>query len=179
MKTKILTVLTGAMLVASLSYAAPLTNLDQGETKAGYNHYNLDVSGLDVNDDSFYLEHGISPKLNLGVERNTYSVAGGSSHTTDVYAHYKLGNNLQLIVGDRNYSGGTDKVFYGVGANVNLTPRLDGYATVTTSSLADEWQTGVNYRISNQAALHVGYKSYKEDHSPTMDGFGFGVDYQF
>ena len=179
MKKKIMTILAGTMLLANLSYAAPITDLNQGETKAGYNHYNLDVSGLSVKDDSFYLEHGLSPKFNLGIERNGYSFTGGDSDTTDIYAHYKLDKKIRLIVGDRSYSSGPDKVFYGIGADVNLAPKLDGYASVTASSLATEWQTGVNYKLDKQASLHVGYKSYKEDNAPTMDGLGFGVNYQF
>lgn len=179
MKKRILSILAGTMLIANLSYAAPITNLDPGATKAGYNHYNLDSAGLGVKNDSFYLEHGLSSKFNVGIERNNYSFTGGDAHATDIYAHYKLDKNIRLIVGDRSYSSGPDKAFYGIGADVNLAPKLDGYASVTASSLATEWQTGVNYKLDKQASLHLGYKSYKEDNAPTMDGVGFGINYQF
>ncbi|HWR09883.1 hypothetical protein [Sporomusa sp.] len=178
MNKKILTILTGTMLTASVSLAAPLTDLQQGDTTLGYNHYNLSVSGVDLNNDSFYLENAISDKVILGLERNSYAYSGSSDKTTDIYAHYKLDPNFRLIVGNRDYSDGSE-VFYGIGANTHLGPKVDGYASVTTSSIATEWQTGVTYQLNNQAALHLGYKSYKEDDLATADGVGFGVNYKF
>lgn len=178
MNKKILTILTGTMLTASVGFAAPLTDLQQGDSTIGYNHYNLSVYGEDLNDDSFYLEHGISDKFILGVERNSYSYSDFSTKTTDVYAHYKLDPNFRLMLGNRDYDEGS-KVFYGIGASTNLGPRLDGYASVTTSSIATEWQTGLNYQLTDQTALHLGYKSYKEDDTDTADGVGFGLNYTF
>ncbi|XEQ94074.1 hypothetical protein SCACP_29720 [Sporomusa carbonis] len=179
MKKKILTILTGSMLVASVSFAAPITDLQQGESTIGYNHYDLDAAGQNIDTDSFYLENAIADKVIVGIERNSYSIPGADAKTTDVYAHYKLDQNIRLIVGNRDYSNGPNKMFYGIGANTNLAPKLDGYASVTSSSIATEWQTGVNYKLNNQAALHLGYKSYKEDGAATADGLGFGVNYKF
>ncbi len=175
MNKKILTILTGTMLTASVSFAAPLTDLQQGDTTIGYNHYNLSA---DLNDDSFYLENAVSDKVILGLERNSYSYSDFSTHTTDIYAHYKLDPNFRLMVGNRDYTDGS-KVFYGIGATTHLGPKVDGYASVTTSSIATEWQTGLTYQLNNQAALHLGYKSYKEDDTDTADGVGFGVNYKF
>lgn len=179
MNKKILTLLAGTMLVASVGFAAPITDVQQNETTIGYNHYNLDAAGVDYDDDSFYLENGVSDRVILGIERNTYAVDGYHTNLTDVYAHYKLDPNIRLILGNRNYSDGPNKLFYGIGANTNLAPRLDGYASVTSSSIATEWQTGVNYKLNNQTALHLGYKSYKEDGLSRLDGVGFGASYNF
>ncbi|HWR43728.1 hypothetical protein [Sporomusa sp.] len=179
MKKKILTILTGAMLTASVSFAAPITDLQHGESTIGYNYYNLDANGENIDTDSFYLENAIADKVIVGVERNSYSIPGYDTKTTDVYAHYKLDPNLRLIVGSRDYSDGPNKMFYGIGASTNLAPKVDGYASVTTSSIATEWQTGVNYKLTNQASLHLGYKSYKEDGAATLDGIGFGANYKF
>jgi hypothetical protein len=88
---------------------------------------------------------------------------GGRRSTTDIYAHYKLAPNLHLIVGNRNYSDGPNKMFYGIGASTALAPRIDGYASVTTSSIATDWQVGATYKLNSQTALHLGYKFYKED----------------
>lgn len=179
MKKKILTVLAGTMLVSSVSFAAPITDLQKNETSVGYNHYNLDIAGHDLNDDSFYLENGVADKLVLGLEANSYSAGGSSDHTTDIYAQYKLDPNVRLIVGNRNYSDGPNKMFYGVGVNANLSSNVDGYASVTTSSIATEWQTGLEYSLNKQTALHLGYKSYKEDGLARADGLGFGASYKF
>jgi hypothetical protein len=179
MKKKILTLMAGTMLATSIGYAAPLTELATGETTIGYNHYNLDQNGRSIKDDSFYLENAISDKFIAGIERNGYSAPYGDYHTTDIYAHYKLDNNIRLIVGDRNYSGDSDKFFYGIGANVNLAPKLDGYASVITNDVATGWQTGVNYKLDGQTSLNLGYKSDKHDNSSTRDGVGFGLNHKF
>lgn len=179
MNKKILSLMVGTMLATSVSYAAPLTDLAQGETNLGYNHYNLDQNGNRVKDDSFYLENALSNKFIAGIERNGYSSPYGDAHTTDIYVHYKLDPTVRLIIGDRNYSGESDKVFYGIGVNANLAPRLEGYASVTTNDVATGWQTGLNYKMDGQTALNLGYKSDKHDNSSTRDGIGFGISHKF
>lgn len=177
MKKKILTIMVGTMLAANIGSAAPITDLGDGQTNVGYNHYNLDHSGAHVKADSFYIEHGFSDKIIAGVERNGYSYPGSDSHTTDLSVQYKLDPNIRLIVGDRSYSNDTDKVFFGIGANVNLAPKLDGYASVITNNLETQWQVGTTYKMDTQASLHVGYTSSNFDHS-TRDGLGFGINYK-
>jgi opacity protein-like surface antigen len=179
MKKKILTIVTGAMLTASVGFAAPITDLEHNESTIGYNHYNLHVNGIHMDTDSFYLEHGITDKVIVGLERNSYSVPVYDDRTTDIYAHYKVDQNVRFILGNRDYSSGPSKMFYGIGASTNLTPNVDGYASVTSSSIATEWQTGVTYKLNDQASLHLGYKSYKEDGAPNADGIGFGANYKF
>lgn len=176
MKRKIFALIAGTMLATSIGHAAPLTDLQQGETNIGYSHYNL---SSDINLDSFYLENAVSDKLILGVERNNYSNLYANQQTTDLYAQYKIDSNIRLIAGNRNYSGDFNKLFYGIGATANFTPKLDGYASVTTNSIATEWQTGVNYKLDNQTGLQLGYKSYKEDNSSAIDGIGFGINHKF
>jgi hypothetical protein len=179
MNKKILTLMVGTMLATSVGYAAPLTDLAQGETNIGYNHYNLDQNGDRVKDDSFYLEHALSNKFIAGIEKNGYASEYGDFHTTDIYVHYKLDPNIRLIVGDRSYSGESDKFFYGIGVNTNLAPRLDGYASVTTNDIATGWQAGLNYKMDGQTSLNLGYKSDKRDNYATKDGVGFGISHKF
>ncbi len=176
MKKKMITLLAGTMLVSSVSFAAPLTDLQKSETAIGYNHYNLDGS---VKNDSFHLENAIANKVIVGLETNSYSVGSADSHSTDIYAHYKLDPNIRLIVGNRDYSNGPNKMFYGVGVNGYLSPKVEGYAAVTTSSIATEWQTGVAYNLDKKTSLHLGYKSNNPDNSPTTNGIGFGASYKF
>lgn len=173
MKRKIFTLIAGTMLVASIGQAAPLTDLQNGETNIGYNHYDLN-SG--IHSDGFYLEHALSDKFILGVDRNNYNDSFYS--TTDIYGQYKLDPNFRLIAGNKSYDS-TNEFFYGIGATVNLAPKLDGYASVTTGNIATEMQVGVNYKLDNQTGLQVGYKSYKEDPLSTKDGIGFGINHKF
>ena len=178
MKRKIFALIAGTMLAASIGQAAPLADIQQGETNIGYDHYDLNH---DISSDGFYLEHALSDKFILGVDRNNYSDSFFTA--TDIYAQYKLDPNIRLIAGNRNYSdrnnGDTNQFFYGVGATVNLAPKLDAYASVTTGSIATEWQTGVSYNLDKQTAVQVGYKSYKEDNQSTIDGIGFGINHKF
>jgi hypothetical protein len=176
---KLLALLAGTMLAANVGYAAPAANLEEGQTNIGYDHYNLSHS---VDDDSFYLQHAVSPKFTLGLEQNNYSVGGFSARHTDITAQYKLDNNVHLIAGDRSYGGDaddSDRFLYGIGASVNLAPKLDGYASVVETNSSTDWQTGLAYKISDQTALHFGYKSVKEDGSSTYDGVGFGINHTF
>lgn len=182
MKTKILALLAGMMMAVSVSYAAPITGLAQGETDIGYMHYDMNS---DTKTDSFYLENAVSDRFILGVENSGYAFPVGNVTMTDVYAQYKIDPNIRLIVGDRNYGGDTtpnessSKFIYGVGANVNLAPKLDGYLSVTGSSIATEWQTGLAYKLNSQVAIQLGYKSYSEQGMQTMDGVGLGINYKF
>ncbi|MCE5285429.1 MAG: hypothetical protein LLG02_06245 [Pelosinus sp.] len=174
MKKKLLALAIGTMLAASsTAFAAPLTNVEEGQTSIGYNHYNL---SHDLKDDAFHIEHGLSSKFNIGVERNGYSQNGGDAHSTDVYVQYKLDPNVRLTLGNRDNSNtDSNKIFYGIGATVNLSSKVDGYAAVTTNSDETDWQAGINYNLDNKTALHLGYKSIKPDGGTTYDGIGFGV----
>lgn len=178
MKTKILALLTGSMLASSIGFAAPLSDVTTGQTTVGYNHYSLSHS---TDNDSLYLENTISDKLTLGIEHNSNSVHSTDWNTTDVYAQYKLDPKVRLILGNRNYdyTGPDNKVFYGVGVNTNLAPKLDGYASVITNSNTTEWQTGVNYTLSDKVGLNVNYKSNKDKYYQTYDGVGVGLNYKF
>ncbi|MDU2063941.1 MAG: hypothetical protein E6713_03790 [Sporomusaceae bacterium] len=181
MKKTIMAIVTGTLLTAVPVFAAPLSDVQEGQTVLGYNHYNLDQNGNSVKDDSFYLEAGVAPKVIVGVERNGYAFPNNyDAKTTDVYAQYKVNDNVRLIAGNRDFSnGGGDKFFYGVGLSANLAQNVDGYVSATTNSRYTEWQTGVNYNMDNQTTLNVGYKSYKEDGSSRLDGVGFGISHKF
>ena len=178
MKIKILALVIGSLVTSSIGFAAPLSNLAAGETAIGYNYYNM---SHDADNNDYYLEGSLSDKFTVGVERNNYSAHSADWNTTDIYAHYKIAPNVQLILGNRDYDYGnqSDKVFYGVGMTTNLAPKLDGYASVITSSNTTEWQVGVNYALSNQLGLNVNYKSNKDDHYVTYDGVGVGLNYKF
>ena len=179
MKTKVLALIAGSMMVSSLGFAAPISNVAPGDTTVGYSHYSLSHSN---DNDEFYLEHALSDKFILGIQQNNNTVRGnGNGNTTDVYAQYKIDPNIRLILGNRNYDYAPvdNKVFYGIGANTNLGPKLDGYASVITSSATTEWQAGVNYALSEKVGLNLGYKSSKDKYYSTYDGIGIGVNYKF
>ncbi|MBP2654880.1 MAG: hypothetical protein H6Q73_2449 [Firmicutes bacterium] len=179
MKKTILALVAGSMMVSSVGFAAPITNMWTGEAAVGYNYYSLSHS---TDNSSVYLQGDVSDKFTLGIERNNNSTCDYDDwNTTDIYAHYKLNPNFRIIVGDRDYDYGnvSNKVFYGVGYTTKLAPRMDGYASIIGNSYTTEWQAGVNYALDRNVSLNVGYKSTKDDGYATYDGLGVGVNYKF
>lgn len=173
MKKQLFTLAIGTMLAASsTALAAPLTNIQEGQTSIGYNHYNL---SHELKDNAFHIEYGLSDKFNIGVERNGYSQNSSDFHSTDIAVQYKLEPNVRLMLGNRDYSGGNSKVFYGIGATANLSEKTDGYVSLNTNSQETQWQTGINYNMDGKTALHLSYKSQKFDGGSTYDGIGVGV----
>ena len=85
------------------------------------------------------------------------------SGTPPIYAQYKLDPNIRLIAGNRDYDYSNSKMYIGIGVDTKLAPKLDGYASVITSSYTTEWQAGVNYAMSTMFPLNVAYKNNKDD----------------
>jgi len=183
MKRKMLALLTGSMLISSVGFAAPITESMTGETTVGYNHYNMSYGhNNNADNDSVYLENAVSDKFTLGVEHNSNTDDYNATwNTTDIYAQYKVDQNVRLIVGNRNYDYGiqTNRMFYGIGVTENLGPKLDGYASVIGNDYTSEWQAGVNYALSDKTAINVNYKSNKDDYYPTYEGLGIGINCKF
>lgn len=176
MKKVFLLLTAVSMLATGAAYAAPISDLNPGKVNIGYQHYDMNDS---LKADSVYLEGAVSDKVILGVERNGYAFSRANDEMTDIYAQYKLDQHLRLIVGNRNYEDGPNKIFAGIGGYASLGEKLDGYASVTGSSIATEWQAGLTYNMDGQTALQLGFKSYKEDYAPTRDGIGFGISHKF
>lgn len=176
MKKVIPLLIAVSILATGAAYAAPISDLDTGKTAIGYQHYDMNDN---LKSDSVYLESAVSDRVVLGVERSGYAFPVTDSVMTDIYAQYKLDPHVRLIVGNRNYEDGPNKVFAGIGGYASLAQKLDGYASVTGSSIATEWQAGVTYNMDGQTALQLGFKSYKEDYAPTRDGIGLGISHKF
>lgn len=180
MNKKIVTLIATTMLTANTAFAAPITDLQDGQSVVGYNYYYLDhLDPYSQKDHSFYLENALTPKVVLGFEVNMLPASSPDGDMFDAYVQYKLDKTLRLIAGNRNYTEGTDRLFYGIGANVKLTRKLDGYLSATHSDFANEWQAGVQYNMDYQTTLHVGYKSYKQDDLSTLKGVGIGFSHKF
>lgn len=206
MKKLLLTFIV-CLAMSSIAIAAPMTDLNKGETAAGYLYWNPKID-VDVNGNSydagkatangFYVENALSDKFILGIE----TIKGDKSRTvfgkhvkadsrfTDVTIQYKLDNNVRLIAGNRNYdtdlsasgsapySNSANKFIYGVGASTALGEKTSAYATYTHDSYADEWQLGVNQDLSKNAVLNINYRYHDEDYV-TLKGIGAGLIYKF
>lgn len=117
---KFLTALVACMAISSIAMAAPMTNLEKGESAAGYLYWNPKIEAQDggysfdagkTNANGFYFENAISDKLILGIETiqgdKTKNLSGATVHAdtrfTDITLQYKLDKNVRLIAGNRNY----------------------------------------------------------------------------
>lgn len=117
---KFFTVIAACMAISSVTMAAPMTNLEKGESTAGYLYWNpkieanaygdsFDAGKTDAN--GFYFENAISDKIILGIETiqgdKTKNFSGVTAHAdtrfTDITLQYKLDKNVRLIAGNRNY----------------------------------------------------------------------------
>lgn len=193
MKKKVLAGLVGTMLVSSIGFAAPVVELNKGETTIGYSHSNFDLT---VNGDSdlgdlkangYYVQHGLTDKITLGFEKNKgkYSCTDGVDSNTinisfnDIYATYKVAKNAQILLGNRAYklSGfGTEagvpwsetlstenKLMYGIQGTAKLAEKLNGYLGFIKTSEETESKIGVIYAVASNTNLDLNYTIHKWD----------------
>lgn len=112
--------IVGATLVAAPVSAAPITELNQGESAIGYLYQNpslkmdsRDFGTMDTH--GFYLESKVGRNLIVGLEKNDGRVNWRSDSGTealqqdntytDVYLQSKVSGNVRLILGNRFYDG--------------------------------------------------------------------------
>lgn len=203
MKKKVLACILGTMLISSVGFAAPVTNLDPGQTSIGYNYSDLDfkVGGTKLDSagaNGFYVEHAINKDFTVGLEYNGGDVSRTSSGSTvkledketDFYVQYKVEKGVRLILGNRSYDQtlslngvtigeyDTNKVLYGVSFDTQLGKNVNGYTTLLKTSDETEWRLGATYQIDKQTALDVNYKN-KDYDGLELEGFGIGINYKF
>lgn len=200
---KYLLVLAASLAMTSIAMAAPVTNIEKGETTAGYLYWNPKVedNSLDLgssNANGFFVESALSDKVIVGVEtikgsKSTTTggvTAGLDARFTDVTLQYKLSDQLRLIAGNRNYdtsayvtglgstSESVNKFITGLSASTVLGDKTTGYASVLTNSEGTDWQVGVNQSLTDTVAFNVNYRYYDGD-STTLKGIGAGLACKF
>lgn len=182
MKKKILSGLICSMLVASVGFAAPVLDLETNQTAAGYNYSRLDVEGDKETFDGFYVQHQLSDKLNLGLERASMDLLGGELRLVDFLGQYKLDDNVNLALGIRRYSGAGEsetKVAFGINGKTQLADNVTGYASYLRTSYEDEWKIGATYQMSEKTYLDLNYAYHDADDDLTFKGFGLGIGFIF
>ncbi|HBS60698.1 MAG TPA: hypothetical protein DEA44_15730 [Firmicutes bacterium] len=171
MQKKVLAGLIGAMLVSSAAMAAPVVTLERGESVVGINHLELDHEGVD----SFFIENAISDKFTAGFQHAEGDYGGDEN---DLYAKYKLPQNVNLVFGMRDYSGAGNKMLLGAEVNTDLADKLTGYAGVKFTSVETEYNVGASLALTDQLNFDVNYLNKDYDRGGT-DGLGFGLNYRF
>lgn len=203
MKKTLLALTIATALSSSIALAAPITDLQKGNSAAGYLYWNAGttVNGIDFGSNGAngaYVETAVGDNFVLGIE----TISGNASKTiggvtgkidirfTDLTMQYKIDNNFRVIVGNRNYDGtvsstngyhastSENKFVYGLAASAPLSETTSTYATYLHDSYANEWQIGVNQNIGKNMLLNVNYRSHKED-SAELKGIGAGLVVKF
>lgn len=202
---KCLLVLAASLAISGAAAAAPVTNLEKGETTAGYLYWNpkVEIASYDFgshNANGFFVETALTDKVILGIETikgDASAVIGGVSGSadtrfTDVTIQYKVANNIRLIAGNRNYdtngsdAGGSvsiseNKLLYGISGSTVLGEKTTAYASVLQNSIGTDWQIGVNQNVSDNLTLNINYRYYDEDSilDTKLKGIGAGIIYKF
>ncbi len=171
MQKKVIACLMGTMLLSGVALAAPVVTLEKGESVVGISHAELDHEGVD----GFYLENAVSDQITAGFQHKNGDFGGSEN---DLYAKYKLPQNVNLVLGMRDYSGAGNKVLFGAEASTNLAEKLTGYAAVKFTSEETEYNVGATVALTNQLSFDLNYINKDFDHSST-NGVGFGVNYKF
>ncbi|WP_144352928.1 hypothetical protein [Sporomusa termitida] len=139
---------------AGTVFAAPINNLDKGQTAVGF-----------VRDD-FYIEHKLTNEITVGLQDD------------DIYGQFNLKGNFRAIIGSRDYDSDSH-LYGGVAATTSLAPAVDGYASVIAGGSFAEFQVGANYSLTHNVDLNVNYCSFRPDEGSNKSKFGVGATFKF
>jgi len=154
MKKIVITVISLLTFGVGTGFAAPINNLNQGQTAIG------------VVDESFYIEHKLSDNITLGLQED------------DIYGQLTLSNNLRAIIGSKDYH--SDSEFYiGAAVNTPLAPSLDGYASIIGANNFKELQVGVNYNLTTNFDINLNYRSFMPDQGSNSNRTSLGASFKF
>ena len=154
MKKIALTVVGILAFSVGTGFAAPINNLNQGQTAIG------------VLDDSFYMEHKMSDNVTLGFQKH------------DIYGQVNFDHNLRGIIGSRDYNSDS-QVYIGAAVNTPLARSLDGYASLIGSSEFKELQIGANYNLTNNVDINLNYRSFMPDEGSNNNRTALGATLKF
>jgi len=158
--------LAGAFVIlnAGLGFAAPLNNLDSGQTAVG-------LSG-----DAFYIEHKLADRFTIGyqsIDRGYYG------DMTDLYGQYEFTGNLRGIIGSREFDYRDSAMYLGVGLQGSLAPQLNGFASVVAGDKFSEMQAGASYRLASNLDLNATYTNFMPEYGRDKDEVAIGATLKF
>jgi len=162
------------MLVASAALAAPVVDLDKGQSAIGYVYTPLDY---DIKSHNYFFQTALHDKFILGVEGLRLS-NGGSFTMTDFYVQYKLDKNFRLVAGGRDFDGYETKFVWGAAVKADLDKNAAFYAAYMHNPYWNEYQAGITYMFSKNAFLDLSYRR-GEFEGVKLDGFGGGLVFRF
>jgi hypothetical protein len=154
MKKIIVTVAAFIAFGIGTGFAAPMNNLENGQTAVGYLH------------DSLYIEHKLNDNLTLGLQKH------------DIYGQYAISNNVRAIIGSRDYNSDAS-IYAGAAYSHSLSPNVNGYASLIGSSDFTEAQVGANVNVAPNVDINADYTAFMPDHGSDRNRFGLGATFKF
>ena len=151
-------------LSTATSFAAPLNNLNNGQTAVG-------VSG-----DTVYIEHKLGDRFTLGyqsVDRDYYG------DMKDIYGQIQLSNNLRGIVGNRDFDYKDSSMYAGIGLHGSLGQNLNGFTSYIAGNKFSEVQVGASCQLATNVDLNATYTNFMPDEGKDKDKFTVGATLKF
>lgn len=204
MKKAVLTTLICLSFAGNAFASAPATNLGQGQFEAGYSYESLATNGNFLGDMGTFQANGLQAAYGIG---NNLSVTGSylasnaknpspyyypgynnfKFDSTELGLQYQVTPNIAVSVGNVKSgftadggSNTTNETYGGIALKANLANRLDGYAAYLKSNHVQDWKAGVQYAVSRNASVDVGYHDYQDNNDGiSAKGVTAGVNYRF
>lgn len=182
--------------LSSVAFSSPVVDLNADQSVAGFTHSKAELSesvvgvGSGTHPDKatnvgLYFEHNFGSMV-AGIEHQNYSHSAGDLSYTDVYGKYPIGKGVNLIGGLRHIdldNWVSDSYFlYGVSANTKLSDKLSLYATYSKADILTTYDIGVNFDMTENTVLNLGYHSIKAEDDGTkieLKGPIIGVAFKF
>lgn len=163
MKKIVCTLAALLTLTTATSLAAPVNDLEKGQTAAG------------IGSNTFYLEHKLADNFTLGLQNVNWDQR---NNMDNVYGQLQLTNNLRGIIGSNDVNSNA-KVYVGMAVNGPIAPEWEGYTSLIAGNEFKELQVGANFKITYNADINFNYHSYMPDAGDNKNGVGIGATLKF
>lgn len=156
--------LVGFLLLSiNISFAAPINNLEQGETTMG------------VVGSNYYVENKLNDNFTTGIQYFDWN----KSRMTDLYGQFNIkDSNLRVIIGNRNFDDNSSQRTY-VGAAISSQSSSDwlGYTSIIAGNGFQELQLGTTYKINENYGLIFDLHSLR--YEGTNNDINIGLMFNF
>lgn len=190
MKKKILAGLIGSMLVASVGFAAPLTDYEVGKTAIDLTWRNTEISDKDGSMDKKYnMDWGITTGLgnNFAFQYRQFNPKSADTNingdqvnskikTQEFNVLYKLNSNVSAYAGvmkakgeynditnpaDSGSTKNNSKWQVGLVGSTKIADKTTAYGSLAAGKDLTSYEVGVSYELASNLDFNVDYRSLK------------------
>lgn len=163
LKKTILTFISLFLLNINNSFAAPINDLERGDTIVGV------TSGS--KNSMYYLETQNTDNLIIGIQSLDLRSDGIA---TDYYVQVKMDDISRVIVGNRIHHS-RSKSYLGGAIQNELAPDIEGYASLIAGDGLQELQLGANYKLTDISDININFSTT----SGSQSSVGIGLSCKF